>query len=214
MSRVWALALITYKEGVRNRSVYGIVLFALFILGLNVAVAGFLMRDIGKVTIDMNLSALSFSGLLLVFFVGLNLMAKDIDKKTIHLVLSKPISRVEYISGKYLGILLFVGVCLLVLLAFSSMTVFGLRFLYPDYFEHFSWAAFFLAAFFVYVKLALLSALVVFFSAITTSSFVTFVFSICSYIVGQTIEEVVFYLQSSLGEEGVSPALRVFIEGV
>jgi len=214
VSRAWALALITFKEGIRSRSVYGIVLFALFILGLNVAVAGFFMRDIGKVTVDMNLSALSFSGLLLVFFVGLNLMAKDIDKKTIHLVLSKPISRVEYIWGKYLGILLFVGVCLLVLLSFSSATVFGLRLLYLDYFAPFSWGVFYLAAFFVFVKLALLSALVVFFSSITTSSFVTLIFSICSYLVGQTIEEVVFYLRSSLSEREISTTLQKFIEGV
>lgn len=214
MSRVWALALITFKEGIRSRAVYGIVLFALFILGLNVAVAGFFMRDIGKVTVDMNLSALSFSGLLLVFFIGLNLMAKDIDKKTIHLVLSKPISRVEYIWGKYFGILLFVGVCLLVLLAFSSATVFGLRLLYPAYFDPFSWTGFYLAAFFVFVKLALLCALVIFFSAITTSSFVTLIFAICSYIVGQTIEEVVFYLRSSVEGGEIPAALQNFIQGV
>lgn len=214
MNRAWALALITFKEGIRSRSVYGIVLFALFILGLNVAVAGFFMREIGKVTVDMNLSALSFSGLLLVFFVGINLMAKDIDRKTIHLVLSKPISRTEYIWGKYLGILLFVGVSLLVLLAFSSATVLGLRALYPDYFEPFSWGVFCLAAFFIFVRLAVLSAIVVFFSAITTSSFVTLIFAICSYVVGETIEEVIFYLRSGFNEGQVSAALQRFIEAL
>lgn len=214
MKSILALATITFKEGIRNRSVYGIVIFALFILGLNVAVAGFFMREIGKVTVDMNLSALSFSGLLLVFFVGINLMAKDIDRKTIHLVLSKPISRIEYIWGKYLGLLLFVGAALLVVLSFSSITVLGLRALYPAYFEPFSWMVYFLAAFFIFLRLAVLSAIVVFFSAITTSSFVTLIFSVCSYLVGQTIEEVVFYLRSSLPAEEISISLRRFIEGI
>ena len=50
MNPALALAVITFREGIRNRSVFGILLFSLFILGLNVAVAGFFMRDIGKVS--------------------------------------------------------------------------------------------------------------------------------------------------------------------
>lgn len=201
MNRILALAVISFREGIRNRSVYGVALFALFMLGLNIAVAGFFMREVGKVTVDMNLSALSFAGLLLVFFVGLNLMAKDIDKKTIHLVLSKPISRVEYIWGKYLGIMLFVAVSMGLLLVFSSATVFLLESMYAKYFGGFQWSIFFIACLFIYLKVAVVSAIVIFFSTITTSSFVTLVFSICSYIVGETIEEVVFFLKTSVAAE-------------
>jgi len=214
MSRVFALARITFKEGIRNRSVMGVLFFSLFILGLNVAVAGFFMRDIGKVSVDMNLSALSFSGLLLVLFVGLNLMAKDIEKKTIHLVLSKPISRVEYLCGKYLGIIFFVLVSLLVLLGFSTATIFGLRALYADYFGQFAWPVFFEASLFIFVKLAVLSAIAVFFSTIATSSFVILIFTTCSYIVGETIEEVIFYMRSSFRGEEISAGLQRFIEAV
>jgi ABC-type transport system involved in multi-copper enzyme maturation permease subunit len=214
MKRVAALALITFKEGIRNRSLFGILFFSLFILGLNVAVAGFFMREIGKVTVDMNLSALSFSGLLLVLFVGVNLMAKDIDRKTIHLVLSKPISRIEYLWGKYLGIVWFVLVSLSVLLAFSSVTVFGIKSLYPAYFESFSWLIFYQACIFIFIKLAVLTAIVVFFSAITTSSFLTLVLAICSYIVGETIEEVVFYLKSGLGEDAFPASMQRIIDVV
>jgi ABC-type transport system involved in multi-copper enzyme maturation permease subunit len=214
MKHVFALAVITFKEGIRNRSVFGILLFSLFILGLNIAVAGFFMRDIGKVSADMNLSALSFAGLLLVLFVGLNLMAKDIDKKTIHLVLSKPISRVEYIWGKFLGIQFFIVSSLSFLIALSSGTMFLLQSIYPGYFEHFSWPIFFLACFFILVKLSVLSAIVVFLSSITTSSFITLIFSICVFIMGVSIEEVVFYLRSHFAAEGlaISDPLRRVIE--
>lgn len=212
MKGIWALAVITCKEGLRSRSVLGILFFSLFILGLNVAVAGFFMRNIGKVTVDMNLSALSFSGLLLVLFVGLNLIGKDIERKTIHLVLTKPLSRVQYLWGKYLGILLFVLCSLLVLLVFCVGTIVLLRGLYRPYFEPFSWVVFFQAALFIYVKLAVLSAIALFFTTITTSSFITLIFTICSYLVGETIEEVVFYLRSGLNEEGFSAALERTIE--
>lgn len=214
MKRVAALALITYKEGIRNRSLFGIFFFSLFILGLNIAVAGFFMREIGKVTVDMNLSALSFSGLLLVLFVGVNLMAKDIDRKTIHLVLSKPISRVEYLWGKYLGIVAFVLVSLSVLLVFSSVTVLGIKALYPAYFESFVWTIFFQACLFIFVKLSVLSSIVVFFSSITTSSFLTLILAICSYIVGESIEEVVFYLKSGMNGETLSASVQRVIQVV
>ncbi len=200
MISIGALAIITFKEGIRSRSVYGIGLFSLFILALNVAVAGFFMRDVGKVTIDMNLSALSFAGLLLVFFVGLNLISKDIDRKTIQLVLSKPISRGEYIVGKFVGIEMFIFVSLLLLFSISCLTVLGLSILYDNFFSGFNWMIFFIAAFFVYVKISVLAAIVTFFSTISTSSFVTLIFSFCAYIVGETIEEVVFYLRTSLPE--------------
>ena len=216
MKRVIALALITFLEGIRNRSVFGVALFSLFIFGLNVAVAGFFMRDIGKVTVDMNLSALSFAGLLLVFFVAINLMAKDIDKKTIHLVLSKPISRIEYIFGKFFGIQFFVFVSLLFLFFISCATIYGVHLLYPQYFGQFSWNIFFIAGFFVFMKISVLCSLVVFFSTITTSSFITLIFSISIYIVGVSIEEVVFYLKSSLSASEVAgrESLGHFIEFV
>lgn len=214
MRGILSLAVITFKEGIRNRSLFGIALLALFLFGLNISVAGFFMRDIGKVTVDMNLSALSVAGLLLVFFVGVNLMAKDIDRKTIHLVLSKPISRIEYIWGKYLGILFFVFVSLAILLALSSATVFFLHGAYSDYFGQFTWAVFFVAAFFVFIKIALLGSIVVFFSSITSNSFITLIFSVCAFIVGSTIEEVLFYLRSSFAakELAISDSLRHLLD--
>lgn len=214
MKRISSLAIITFKEGIRNRALFGIALLALFLLGLNIAVAGFFMRDIGKVTVDMNLSALSFAGLLLIFFVGINLMAKDIDRKTIHLVLSKPITRSQYIWGKYFGIQLFVLTTMSMLVFFSCVTVALLLQIYPDYFVGFSWAIFLIACFFVFIKISVLSAIVVFFSSITSSSFITLIFSISSYIVGVTIEEVVFYLKTGVAaQEIIIPgSLKYFIE--
>lgn len=203
MKGVVGLSIITFLEGIRSRSVFGIVLFSLFMLGLNVAIAGFFMRELGKVTVDMNLSAISFAGLLLVFFVGLSLISKDIEKKTIHLVLSKPISREQYMLGKFIGIQLFVLASLLVLLVCSCSTILLLIFQYPKYFVDFSWSMFFVSVLFIYLKLSVVTSIVVFFSAICTSSFVTLIFSVCVYIVGETIEEVIFYLKASFAMQDI-----------
>ena len=213
MQGILSLALITFKEGIRNRSLFGIALLALFLLALNVIVAGFFMRDIGKVTVDMNLTALTVAGILLIFFVGINLMAKDIDRKTIHLVLSKPISRFQYIWGKYFGILSFVAVSLAVLFFFSCCTIFLLLQIYPDYFVGFLWGIYLIACFFTLLKFAVLTAIIVFFSSLTSNSLITLIFAFSSYVAGVTIEEVVFYVQSELVVQGqvISESLKVFI---
>lgn len=213
MRNIFALAKITFFEGIRNRSLFGIALFSFFVFGLNIAVAGFFMRDIGKVTVDMNMSALNFAGILLIFFVGLNLIAKDIEKKTIQIVLSKPVSRFQYIIGKYLGIVLFTFICLSVLMIVSIFTIFILKILNAQYFYGFTWIKYYISFVFVLVKFSLLSAIVVLFSTLTTSSFVALICSLSVYIVGITIEDVVFYLKSEIAiqEKVVSAGLERFI---
>src|SRR6266704_1559632 len=103
MKPIFPVAVITFKEGIRNRAVYGIIILSLLMLTVNFLICEIIMREVGKVAVDIALSTVSFSGLLLVLFVGINLMAKDLDRKTIYMVLARPISRTQYIVGKFLG---------------------------------------------------------------------------------------------------------------
>ena len=88
-----SLILLSFKEGVRDRALIGIGLFALFMMSGALVVVSLFMRELHKVSVDINLSAITFAGLLLTFFVSINLISKDIDKHTIYCVLSKPFSR-------------------------------------------------------------------------------------------------------------------------
>ena len=92
MTALWPIALITFKEGIRNRAIYGITLFALLLFGATALVATMIPQEVGKVSVDMALSTISFIGLFLVFFVGINLMVKDFDKRTIYIVLARFLS--------------------------------------------------------------------------------------------------------------------------
>ena len=62
------------------------------------------MNEQNKIVIDLGLSAISIFGLIITVFVGTNLVSKEIDKKTIYLIISKPIRRSDFILGKYLGL--------------------------------------------------------------------------------------------------------------
>lgn len=212
MNRILALGFVTFKEGIRSRSLLGVLVLFLFVCGLNLAAAGFFMRDVGKVTVDMNLSAMNFVGLLLVLFLGLNLTAKDIEKKTIQLILTRPISRFEYAWGKYLGIELFLAASLLFLLLLSICNIALVKHYYPTGFEGFVWGSFLWAWVFGFLKLSVLNALVLLFGALATSSFMTLVFSIGTYVVGTTIEEVLLYLDTALATDVVSPSSHRFFE--
>ncbi len=130
------------------------------------------------------------------FFVSINLISKDIDKHTIYCVLSKPFSRSQYIWGKYLGIMLLIFAAFCILTLCSSVTIFFIKSQYEVYFKGFSWLEFYKAIYAELLMFFLLNAIVVFFSTITTSSFITLLFSISTYIAGQTIEEVVLFLKT------------------
>lgn len=201
--KLWALIFLTFKEGVRDRALVGVGLFSLAMMGGSVIIVSFFMRELHKVSVDINLSAIGFAGLLLTFFVSLNLMSKDIDKHTIYCVLSKPFSRTQYIWGKYLGIMLLIFVSFCILTVCSTATIFFIKSQYEVYFKGFSWLEFYKAIYAQFLMFFILNAFIVFYSTITTSSFITLLFSISTYIAGQTIEEVVLFLKSSQAMEMV-----------
>ena len=190
MHLLWPIALITFKEGIRNRSIYGISLLAFLMLIANFLISDMIGYDVGKVAVDIALSAVSFSGLLLVLFVGINLMAKDLDRKTIYMVLSKPISRSQYIIGKFIGISLLIIVCLAILSCFAAVSLELIKLGHPKFFERFSWTLVCLSFFFITLMLFLVSALSFLFASFTSSSFVTFILTIISYIIGMSLNDV------------------------
>lgn len=206
MNVLWPIAVITWKEGIRNRAIYGISLFAFMLLGLNLLVANMAPRDVGKVAVDMALSTISFSGLLVVLFVGINLMAKDLDKKTIYMVLSKPISRSEYILGKFIGIVLLLLATVAFISFFALGCLFVLKSAYAMYFPRFSWALVFLGIFFIMIMLIILSALSFLFASFSTTSFITLVLTIISYLIGESLSDIKALLETARTTgESVSP---------
>lgn len=190
MNALWPLAIITFKEGIRNRALYGILILALFMTAANFLISSMIPQDVGKVAVDIGLSSISFSGLLLILFVGINLMAKDLDRRTIYMVLSRPISRGGYILGKFLGICLLILAAVFFLSLFALGSIALLNFIYPIYFARFSWAIVLLAVGFTALMLILLAALSFLFASFTTTSFVTLVLTVASYILGQAIDGV------------------------
>jgi ABC-type transport system involved in multi-copper enzyme maturation permease subunit len=112
IGRVWAVALNTFREAVRDR-----VLYLLLVVGVGaVAFSKFLgeisVGDHLHVIVNTGLTAVSLLGVMISVFVGTGLIYKEIDKRTVYTILSKPVRRGEFILGKYLGLLLTILVCM------------------------------------------------------------------------------------------------------
>lgn len=190
MTVLWPIAFITFKEGIRNRAIYGISLFALLLLSANLLISGMMMRSAGKTSVDMALSTISLSGLLLVLFVGINLIAKDLDKRTIYMVLARPISRAQYILGKFCGMALLIVTTVFFLSIFAGLSIFLVRSVYPEYAERVSFALVSLAICFTTLMLILLSALSFLFASFSSTSFITLALTIITYIIGTSLSDV------------------------
>ncbi len=105
MIRIWAIALNTFREAVRDKILYSLLFFALLMIGGSVLVAELAIGEYGKIIRDVGLAAISLFGLLIAVFVGIGLIYKEIERKTIYTIASKPVPRWQFLVGKYLGLL-------------------------------------------------------------------------------------------------------------
>jgi ABC-type transport system involved in multi-copper enzyme maturation permease subunit len=104
MRVVWVLALNTYKEVIRDRILYGLILFAFLLIGLSLALGQLSFAEQARISANFGLSAIHLVAVALAIFVGSNLVYKEIDKKTILTILVRPISRLQFILGKAFGL--------------------------------------------------------------------------------------------------------------
>ncbi len=125
--RIWAVIANTFREAIRDKVLYNLVFFALLVMGASVVIGSMTLGEDVKIILDLSLAAMSVFGLLIAIFVGIGLVHKEIQRRTIYLLLAKPISRLEFVIGKYLGLLLVIilnvsimTAALFALLAFSS----------------------------------------------------------------------------------------------
>ncbi|PKO19798.1 hypothetical protein CVU37_02055 [candidate division BRC1 bacterium HGW-BRC1-1] len=118
MFKVLAISLNTFKEAVRNKVLYFLLIFAIliivfssFISDLSIAAPDRLIKDLGLASID-------FFGFLIAVFVGVYLVYNELDKKTIYTIVSKPIDRYQFILGKYFGLLITILVNMVIMSIF------------------------------------------------------------------------------------------------
>ncbi|MDI9611648.1 MAG: ABC transporter permease [Acidobacteriota bacterium] len=110
MNRILAIAQNTFRETVRDKILYNLILFALVMIASSLALGQLTLGNEDKVILDLGLGAISIFGLLIAIFIGIGLVYKELEKRTVYALLAKPVRRHELILGKYLGLLLTLAV--------------------------------------------------------------------------------------------------------
>src|SRR5213078_1989690 len=103
IGRIWAIALNTFREAARIRVLYGILVLVVGSNLLAIFVGQLAQRDADRVARDVGLAGISLFGSLTAIFLGVFLLYTEVQRRTIHAIVCKPISRWEFVVGKYLG---------------------------------------------------------------------------------------------------------------
>jgi len=110
-----AIARNTFHEAVRDRVLYNLVLFALLLIAGAIFIGELSAGQEAKIIVDLGLSAMLLFGVFIAIFVGVGLVYKEIERRTLYAILAKPIGRGQFLFGKYLGLSLTLMVNVLVM---------------------------------------------------------------------------------------------------
>jgi Cu-processing system permease protein len=176
--KIKAIALNTFKEAVRNKIFYLLVAFGIFFALSSKLISLLTIGDEVKVLKDVGLAAIHFFSVLAAVFTGINLVYKEIDKRTIYNILSKPISRGHFIIGKFFGL----AFTLLVALVSMAAIFFLFLFLSTGEFDGMILVYFGL----LYLELLIITAISLLFSSFSTP-ILSSIFTISLYLIGQVL---------------------------
>ena len=176
--RLKALMLNTFKEAARNRIFYLLIAFGIIFALSSRLISLLTVGDTVKVLKDVGLAVINFFSVLVAVFTGINLIYKEIDKKTIYNLLSKPISREQFIIGKFLGL------ALTVLTALASMAIVFFIFLLltTGSFD----ASILLYFLMLYFELLIIIAISLLFSSFSTP-ILSSIFTLSLYLIGHVL---------------------------
>jgi ABC-type transport system involved in multi-copper enzyme maturation permease subunit len=173
--RVLSIAFNTFRENIREKLLYNLLIFALLMIGSSILLTRLALGEWDRLIINLGLSSMSFFGVLIAIFVGISLVSKEIDKKTIYTILSKPVPRYEFLLGKYLGLMitLFVNTAVMVAGLLAVMV----------YLNAPVTLLLFEAIGFIFLELVVITAVGLLFSTFTSTT-LSAIFTLAIYVVG------------------------------
>lgn len=186
----------TVREAIRSRVLYVFLVFAMIMIGAGILVSTLSYVERPRIMQDVGFAAIRLFGVAIAVFVGIGLVHKEVERRTIYTILSKPISRSVFLLGKYFGLVATVWLITFVMaLAFVAVSYASEA---PVTLAHY--AAFTLSA----MELCLITAVALFFSSFTTPMFAS-LFSVGIYLAGHLSRDL-----RDLGAASDSAAFKTF----
>jgi len=192
--RVFSIAVNTFRETIRNKILYAILAFALLVICLSWFLADLSVGDLARIIADVGLACIHIFGVIMAVFLGITLVSQEVDRKTVYLVLSRPVDRWEFVVGKAAGLC---GTLFLTTLVMAA-TLFLVHAGYGQAPE----VGILVASAGIYMELVLLTCLASLFSSFTTPV-LSAIFTLSMFLIGHVSRDLLVF-----GSRAASPLTR------
>lgn len=191
MNSIWVIAKNTFREIIRDRILYGILVFALMLIGMSLVLGQLSFDEQARISINFGFSGIEISAAIVSIFIGSSLVSKEIEKQTILTLLARPISRSQFICGKFLGLTLVVtaisaGLATVLILLTIILNV-AIT------------SAFFIAIFGILLEALVLLSFTLFFGSFSRP-IMTVMFSVSILLLGHWVDSLPYFIAKSSNE--------------
>ncbi len=196
LGRVWAIATNVFRETVREQVLYLSLLYTLIVVSAMLMLPEFSYDSSAKMIVDVGIAAIEIVSLIVAVLVGTNLINKEIDKRTIFILIAKPMHRAEFILGKHLGLTAVIAalVSIMTVIFITLMAIKQIAIPIP---------AILTANFFIFWQIMLLGAIAIFFGSFS-GSLIGSLLTLGAYLIGNFSRDLLL-----LGEISKNPSLQV-----
>jgi ABC-type transport system involved in multi-copper enzyme maturation permease subunit len=174
----------TFRETIRNKILYAILAFALFVIGISFFLADLSVGDLTRIIADVGLACIHIFGVIMAVFIGITLVSQEVERKTVYLILSKPVPRWEFIIGKAAG--------LSATLALTTGVMAATLFLVHAGYGGVPESGIFIASAGIYMELVLLVCLATLFSTFTTPV-LSAMFTLSMFLIGHVSGDLIVF---------------------
>jgi ABC-type transport system involved in multi-copper enzyme maturation permease subunit len=182
-SRIASIAANTFREAVRDRVLYNLIAFAVLLSAAAIFIGQISIGIERLVVVNLGLTAVSLFGVVIAIFVGIGLVSKEIEKRTLDTVLSRPVRRWEFIVGKFFGLAgtLVVNTFFMALGVFGALLYVAHTFSRPD-------GSILVALYFIILQFLIICALALLFSSFS-SPLLSAVFAFSLFVIGSFADD-------------------------
>jgi len=177
-NRVASIAFNTFREAVRDRVLYNLVVFAILMVASSLLFGQISIGIERLIIVNLGLTAISLFGLIIAIFIGISLVSKEIEKRTLYTVLARPVRRWEFLLGKFFGLAgtLVVNASFMAIGFFLALMLVVHRFQAQD-----GWLL--VAIYFIVLQFLVVTAITLFFSTFS-SPLLAAIFTLAIFVIG------------------------------
>lgn len=188
MNAIRVIAINTFREIIRDRILYGILVFALLLIGLSLALGQLSFAEQSRISANFGFTGIHLSAAILAIFIGSSLVAREIEKRTIMTLLVRPLTRTQFIIGKFFGLVM----VLTSLIAGLSLVLLGVVSFLQLKIE----LNFLIAIIGIWFEALILLSLALFFGSFSRPT-MTVVFAGSLFLIGHWVDSLKFFVDKS-----------------